>query len=100
MRLPHNSLIAAFSHMSTKCAYRIFFLHKLAFLTALLVLFVFLLELPISIRFRYLDHLLANRMAPARTPVERDGVVGSSNSVPYFRIFPPHIWCLCGPHIF
>jgi len=34
---------------------------KFAFLTAFLILFVFLLL--ISIRFRYLDHLIANRMA-------------------------------------
>jgi len=39
---------------------------KLAFLTVILVLFVFLL--PISIRFRYLDHLVANRMAPSVCP--------------------------------
>ena len=30
---------------------------------AILILVVFLL--PISIRFRYLDHLIANRMAPS-----------------------------------
>ena len=41
-----------------------FFLHKLAFSTSILILFVFLL--PISIRFCYLDHLVANRMAPSR----------------------------------
>ena len=44
----------------------IFFPHKLAFSTAILILFVFLL--PISVRFRYLDHLLANRMAPSMCP--------------------------------
>jgi len=43
-----------------------FFPHKLAFSTAILILFVFLL--PISVRFRYLDHLLANRMAPSMCP--------------------------------
>ena len=37
--------------------------HKLAFSTAILTFFVFLL--PISIRFHYLDHLVANRMAPS-----------------------------------
>ena len=42
------------------------FLHKLAFSTAVLILFVILL--PISIRFRYLDHLIANRMAPSMCP--------------------------------
>jgi len=55
--LPH------FSHISAKCVHRIFFPHKLAFLTAILILLVFLL--PISIRFRYFDHLVANRMAPS-----------------------------------
>jgi len=39
------------------------FPHKLAFLTAILILFVFLL--PISIWFRYLNHPVANRMAPS-----------------------------------
>jgi len=28
------------------------------------------------------------------------GQMVSSNSVPHVRIFLPHIWCLCGPHIF
>jgi len=40
--------------------------HKLAFSTAILILFVFLL--PISIMFRYLDHLIANRLAPSMCP--------------------------------
>jgi len=39
------------------------FPHKLAFSTAILTLFVFLLH--ISIRFHYLDHPVANRMAPS-----------------------------------
>jgi len=47
-------------HFSAKCAYRIYFQQKLAFLMAILILFVFLL--PISIRFRYLDHLVAPSM--------------------------------------
>jgi len=61
------------SGMSVLCEYAIaaFFAyfskvrisHKVAFSTALLTLFVFLL--PISIRLRYLDHLVANRMAPS-----------------------------------
>jgi len=66
MRLLHISLIAAFSHILAKRAYRIFLPHKLAFSTTILVLFVFLL--PISIRFRYVDHLVANRMAPSMCP--------------------------------
>jgi len=41
---------------------------------AILTFFVFLLGLPISIRFRYLDHLVANIMGPCvRIPVEPDG---------------------------
>ena len=39
------------------------FLHKLAFSTVILTLSV--LPLPISIRFRYLGHLVANRTAPS-----------------------------------
>jgi len=63
------------THISAKCAHRIFFPHKLAFSTTILMLLVFLL--PISIRFRYLV-TIANRMAPSTcpAPVERDGVVG------------------------
>ena len=64
------------SGMSVMCEYAIaaFFAyfskvrisHKVAFSTAILTLFVFLL--PISIRLRYLDHLVANRMAPSIYP--------------------------------
>jgi len=65
-----------FSHnISAKCVHRIFFPHKLAFSTAILILIVFLL--PIS--------------------VEWAGVVGFKQ---FCIIFLPHIWCLCGPHIF
>ena len=39
------------------------FTHKLAFSMAVSILFVFLL--PISVRFRYLERLIANRMAPS-----------------------------------
>ena len=59
-------LLLHFLHISTKCTYPIFFSHTLAFSTAILILFVFLL--PISIRFRYLDHLVDNRMAPSTCP--------------------------------
>ena len=62
---------------------------------AILKLFVFLL--PISIMFRYLDHLVANKMAPSMCPVEQDGVVGFKQ---FCTIFPPQIWHLCGLHIF
>jgi len=61
MRLPHISHVAAsFAHLSKVCILHIciFFLHKMAFLTAILILFLF--PLPISIRFRYLYHLVAN----------------------------------------
>jgi len=63
MRLPHILLIAAFLAYFSKVRKLHIFLHKLAFSTAILILFVFLL--PIYIRFRYLDHLVANRMAPS-----------------------------------
>ena len=43
-----------------------FFPHRLAFSTAILTSFVS--PLPISIRFRYLDLLVANRMAPSTCP--------------------------------
>jgi len=56
-------ILPYFSHISAKCAYRLFFPHELAFSTAVLIFLVFLLT--ISIRFRHLDHLIANRMAPS-----------------------------------
>jgi len=56
-----RTAIATFLHISAKCTYCIFSPHKLAFSTAILTLYVVLL--PISIRFHYLDHLVANRMA-------------------------------------
>jgi len=52
--------LSHFLHVLAKCAYCIF-LHKLAFSTAILTLFVFIL--PISVRFRYLDCPVAKRMA-------------------------------------
>ena len=49
-QMPRISHIAVcFTYISAKCAYRIYFPHKLAFSTAILILFVFLL--PIFIRF-------------------------------------------------
>ena len=59
MLLPHFRIFRQSAHIA-------YFLHKLAFSTAVLILFVILL--PISIRFRYLDHLIANRMAPPMCP--------------------------------
>ena len=84
-----------FAYFSKVCTSHIF-PHKLAFSTALLMLFVFLL--PISIRFPYLDHLVASRMAPSQSrPLRNDRVVGFKQ---FCTIFLSHIWCLCGPHIF
>ena len=57
---------AFFAYFSKVRISHIFFPHKLAFSTAVLILFLFLL--PISIRFRYLDHLVANRMALSMCP--------------------------------
>jgi len=65
-KLEVNSILPYFSHTSAKCTYRIFFSTQTGTLVASLTLFVFLL--PISIRFRYLDHLVANRMAPSMCP--------------------------------
>jgi len=62
--------------------------HKLAFSTAILVLFVFIL--PISIRFRYLDHLVANRMAPSTCP-DPCGTRWGSWFFKQFCIIFPHI---------
>jgi len=81
-----------FLHISANWTYHIFFPHKLAFLTAILILFVFLL--PISITFCYLHHLVANRMAPTLW-----NEMGSSFKQ-FCTIFPLHIWCLCVLHIF
>jgi len=86
MRLTHISLIAAFFAYFSKLHMPHIFPHKLAFSTAILMLIVFLL--PISIKFRYLDNLVANRMAPSTCPDTcgtRWGQLVSSNSVPYFR---------------
>jgi len=51
-------------HQSAHIAY--FPPHKLAFSTAILIFTMFLL--PISITFHYLNHLVANRMAPSMCP--------------------------------
>ena len=66
MQLPHSSLSAAFFTDFSKVRTSHIFLHRLAFSTAILILSVFIL--PISIRFRYRDHLVANRMAPSMCP--------------------------------
>ena len=75
MQLLHISLIDTFSNISAKCTYVIFFPHKLAFSTAILILFVFLL--PISIR--PIGFVTSTIWLPTawhhswvRTPVERD----------------------------
>ena len=69
---------------------------KSTFSTAILTFFVF--PSPISIRFRYLDHLVANRMAPSMCLHYRGTRwVGFKQ---FCTIFPPRIWCLYGPHTF
>ena len=87
MRTCDISLIAAlFAYFSKVHMSRIFFRTNWHFRRQCQLLFVLLL--PISIRFRYLDHLFANRMAPSVcdwTPVERDGVVGFKQ---FCTIFP------------
>ena len=94
MRLPHRpiSLVAAFF------AYFAYFFsrRKSTFSTAILTFLVF--PSPISIRFRYLDHLVANRMAPSVCLHSRGTRwVGFKQ---FCTIFPPRIWCLYGPHTF
>jgi len=60
-----DSLIAAFFlHISANCAYRIFFCINWHFRRHFNIICV-------SIRFRYLDHLVANRMAPSMCPDSR-----------------------------
>ena len=98
-RLPHLSHISANAHI----AY--FFPHKLPFSTAILTLFVFLL--PISIRFLYLDHLVAKRMAPSMCPDPCGTSWGSwFQAILYhisayfrrtfgFRSYGPHIFFKC-----
>ena len=58
--------IAAFFARFSKVRISHIFLHKLALSMAILILLEFLF--PISIRFRYLDHLVANRKAPSMCP--------------------------------
>jgi len=55
--------IAAYFAFFSKVRISHIFSHKLTLSTAILILFVFLL--PITIRFHYLDHQVANRMAPS-----------------------------------
>ena len=91
------SILPHFLHVSAKCAYCTFSPH---FLTAILILFVF--PLPVCVRFRYLDlWLQQNVTIHVSGPLWNEtGWLVSSNSVPYFHVFPLHVWCLCGPHIF
>ena len=95
MRLPHISLIAAyFSKVHISC---VFFPRKLVLLTTILILFVF--PLPTSIRFRYLGHLIANRMAPSMCLGPCGTRWGSWFQAILYQI-SAHICCLCGLHIF
>jgi len=82
MQLLHTLLTVAYF---SKVRILQFFPHKLTFSTAFLILFL----LPISVRFRYLDHLVASRMAPSMCPdlCNEIGELVLSNSVTYFRIF-------------
>jgi len=73
MRLPHISLIAAFLAYFGKVRITRIFSAWIDISTAILVLFVFLLRLPISTGFRYFDHLVANRMAPSMCPADPCG---------------------------
>jgi len=99
MRLPHISHVAAFFAYLSKVRVSHIFPHKSAFSTAVLILFVFLF--PISIRFRYLDHdCQQNAEMSGSMSGSMSNELVSSSLVPYFRIFPPHIWRLCDPHIF
>jgi len=62
-------------HILAKCAYRIFSRINWHFRRHVLILFVFLLH--ISVTFRYLDHLVANRMTPSISPDPRGTRWGS-----------------------
>ena len=60
-------------HIFQQSALNGYFTHKLAFSTAILWLFL----APVSMRFRFLDHLVANRMAPSVCPGPRGTRWGS-----------------------
>ena len=72
---------------------------EIGILTAILILFMFLLI--ISIRFRYLNHLVANRMAPSMCPEHCETRWPWRSGFNQFcTTFPPHIWCSHSPHNF
>jgi len=52
-----------------------------------------------SFRFHYLNHSVANRMAPCMC-LDPCGTRWGSWFRTILYIFPPHIWCSCGPYIF
>ena len=81
-----------FAYFSKACIFAYFFPYKMAFLTTILIFFCFLL--PLSIRFRYLDHLVANRRC--LDPCGTRYVVGFKQ---FCTIVLLHIWCLRGPHV-
>ena len=95
MRLPHIAKFLGYFGKSARIAY--FFPRKLAFSTAVLTFFVFLL--PISIRFCYLKHLVANRMAPFMCLDPCGTRWGSWFQAVLYHI-SIHFWCLCGLHVF
>jgi len=89
MRLPH---ISAFFAYFSKEHVAYFFHIKLAFSTAILIFSVF--PLNISIRFRYLDRLIANTMTPSMCPDHCGTRWGCSFwAVPYhISAYFPHIF--------
>ena len=82
------TFFAYFSHVHIS---HIFFPHKMAFSTAISISFVFLLPIFIWLPTEW------HHPCVWTIPAERDGVVGFKQSC---TMFPTHIWCLCGPHIF
>ena len=88
-----------FSHISAKYAAisHMFFSHKLAFRRQFQYFSCFC--------YLFLLHFVTSTIwlptechhPCVRTPVKRDGVVGFKQ---FCTTFLPHIWCLCGPHIF
>ena len=88
VRICYCCIFCILPHISANCT----------FLTAVLISFVFLL--PISIRFRYLDHLVVNRMAPSMCPDPCGTRWGSwfQAVLYYVSTFLLHIWCLSSLH--
>jgi len=90
-------LLPRFSHISANCTCRIFFPHKLAFSTAILMLMCFYCPFLLSFVTSTIWLPTEWHHPRVRTPVERDGAVGFKQ---FCTVFPPHIWRLNNPHIF